>query len=191
MQNLWKIRKNAKSKLLFHQHTLEFTLDTFFHLLFNLPNPQFLHFPKNFPTTFQLIEITIWIFAPKMYVLIKSVQKMNFFAQCHWSLMKWIAQFSIWIFAFSRYEINTLNVYIWYYKVFFEFLGDLKNENSVLEWVLNSDNRELDDAIEAVNMKMLNKLLQSSPFMAVFFCKFYHQTLFSPSDLSTHTVDCL
>ena len=61
---------------------------------------------------------------------------------------------------------------------FLEFLGDLKNENSVLEWVLNSDNRELDDAIEAVNMKMLNKLLQSSPFMAVFFCKFYHQTLF-------------
>ena len=74
---------------------------------------------------------------------------------------------------------------------FLTFLGDLKNENSVLEWVLNSDNRELDDAIEAVNMKMLNKLLQSSPFMAVFFCKFYHQTLFS-SDLSTpHTVDCL
>ena len=63
---------------------------------------------------------------------------------------------------------------------FLEFLGDLKNENSVLEWVLNSDNRELDDAIEAVNMKMLNKLLQSSPFMAVFFCKFYHQTLFFP-----------
>ena len=54
-------------------------------------------------------------------------------------------------------------------------LGDLKNERSVLEWLLSSDNRELDDAIEAVNMKMLNKLLQSSPFMAVFFCKYSTQ----------------
>ena len=54
---------------------------------------------------------------------------------------------------------------------FLTFLGDLKNENSVLEWVLNSDNRELDDAIEAVNEKMLSKLLQSTPFMAVFFCE--------------------
>ena len=56
-------------------------------------------------------------------------------------------------------------------RSFFMILGDLKNEASVLEWLLSSDNRELDDAIEAVNMKMLNKLLQSSPFMAVFFCK--------------------
>jgi len=49
------------------------------------------------------------------------------------------------------------------------FDGDLKNEASVLEWLLSSDNRELDDAIEAVNEKMLSKLLQSTPFMAVFF----------------------
>ena len=62
-------------------------------------------------------------------------------------------------------------------RIIFAFSGDLKNEVSVLEWVLNSDNRELDDAIEAVNMKMLNKLLQSYPFMAVFFCKFYDPSL--------------
>ena len=55
---------------------------------------------------------------------------------------------------------------------FLLFLGDLKNEGSVLEWLLSSDNRELDDAIEAVNEKMLSKLLQTTPFMAVFFCKF-------------------
>ena len=54
---------------------------------------------------------------------------------------------------------------------FLLFLGDLKNEGSVLEWLLSSDNRELDDAIEAVNEKMLSKLLQTTPFMAVFFCK--------------------
>ena len=50
--------------------------------------------------------------------------------------------------------------------------GDLKNEKNVLEWLVSSDNRELDDAIEHVNMKMLKKLLQSTPLMAVFFCKF-------------------
>ena len=49
------------------------------------------------------------------------------------------------------------------------FDGDLKNEKSVLEWLVSSDNRELDDAIEHVNMKMLKKLLQSTPLMAVFF----------------------
>lgn len=54
---------------------------------------------------------------------------------------------------------------------YYFFAGDLKNEISVLSWLLSSDNRELDDAIEAVNMKMLNKLLQSTPLMAVFFCK--------------------
>ena len=67
-------------------------------------------------------------------------------------------------------------------------LGDLKNEASVLEWLLSSDNRELDDAIEALNMKMLNKLLQSSPFMAVFFCKFYrpiNKRLFSSNKINS------
>ena len=48
----------------------------------------------------------------------------------------------------------------------------MKNEASVLSWLVSSDNRELDDAIEHVNMKMLKKLLPSTPLMAVFFCKF-------------------
>jgi hypothetical protein len=48
----------------------------------------------------------------------------------------------------------------------------MKDEQSVLEWLLSDDNRELDDAIEAVNIKMLDKLLQSTPFIAVFFCKY-------------------
>ena len=41
----------------------------------------------------------------------------------------------------------------------------------MLEWLLDADNRELDDAIEAVNEKMLVKLLEKTQFMAVFFCK--------------------
>ena len=55
------------------------------------------------------------------------------------------------------------------------FPGDLKDEVSVLSWLLDDNNRELDDAIESVNFKMLEKLLDTSPFMAVFFCEFrYH-----------------
>ena len=49
--------------------------------------------------------------------------------------------------------------------------GDLRNENSVFEWLIDDDNRELDEQIESVNGNMLEKLLESSPFIAVFFCK--------------------
>lgn len=49
------------------------------------------------------------------------------------------------------------------------FEGDLKNEESVLDWLTDEENRELADEIEAVNFKMLQKLVDSSPFLAVFF----------------------
>lgn len=52
------------------------------------------------------------------------------------------------------------------------FEGDLQNEQSVLEWLTDDDNRELADEIEAVNERMLARLLNESPFLAVFFCKF-------------------
>jgi len=47
--------------------------------------------------------------------------------------------------------------------------GDLKNEDSVLEWLTDDENRELADEIEAVNSRMLERLLDESPFLAVFF----------------------
>ena len=50
-------------------------------------------------------------------------------------------------------------------------VGDLKNEDSVLEWLTEDDNRELADEIEAVNSRMLQRLLEESPFLAVYFCK--------------------
>ncbi len=50
--------------------------------------------------------------------------------------------------------------------------GDLKNEESVLEWLVDDDNRELEDEIEAVNYRMLDRLMETSPFLAVFFCEF-------------------
>lgn len=41
----------------------------------------------------------------------------------------------------------------------------------MLEWLKDDDNRDLDGEIEAVNGRMLRKLMDESPFMAVFFCK--------------------
>lgn len=42
----------------------------------------------------------------------------------------------------------------------------------MLEWLIDDDNRELADEIEAVNDRMLERLLEESPFLAVFFCEF-------------------
>lgn len=50
--------------------------------------------------------------------------------------------------------------------------GDLKNEDSVLEWLSDDDNRELADEIEAVNSRMLERLLDESPFLAVYYRKY-------------------
>jgi hypothetical protein len=47
--------------------------------------------------------------------------------------------------------------------------GDLRNEEQVLEWLIDDDNRELEDEIEHVNHRMLEKLIQESPFLVVYF----------------------
>lgn len=51
------------------------------------------------------------------------------------------------------------------------FEGDLQNEESILEWLIDDDNRELADEIESVNDRMLERLLVESPLLVVFFCK--------------------
>lgn len=52
------------------------------------------------------------------------------------------------------------------------FSGDLQNEESVLEWLIDDDNRELADEIEEVNSRMLERLLDESLLLAVFFCNY-------------------
>ena len=47
----------------------------------------------------------------------------------------------------------------------------MQNEESVLEWLIDDDNRELADEIEEVNERMLERLLDESSFLAVLFCK--------------------
>lgn len=77
----------------------------------------------------------------------------------------------------KRYGIKTFPALVYFRNgnpLLFE--GDLQNELSVLEWLIDDDNRELADEIESVNERMLARLLNESPFLAVFFCKYYcHQ----------------
>lgn len=74
----------------------------------------------------------------------------------------------------KRYSIKTFPALVYFRNgnpLIFE--GDLQNEQSVLEWLIDDDNRELADEIEEVNERMLERLMQESPLMCVFFCKFH------------------
>jgi len=70
----------------------------------------------------------------------------------------------------KRYGIRTFPALVYFRNgnpITFE--GDLKIESSVIEWLTDDENRELDDEIEKVNNRMLDKLLELSPLIAVFF----------------------
>ncbi|XP_043272030.1 uncharacterized protein [Venturia canescens] len=70
----------------------------------------------------------------------------------------------------KRYSIKTFPALVYFRNgnpLLFE--GDIQNEESVLEWLIDDDNRELADEIESVNDRMLERLLDESPFLAVFF----------------------
>ncbi|KAG1669120.1 putative protein disulfide-isomerase C1F5.02 [Nymphon striatum] len=77
----------------------------------------------------------------------------------------------------KRYGIKTFPALVYFRNgnplVFDDFvimlIGDLKNEDAVLEWLIDDDNRELADEIESVNSRMLVKLIEDSPFLAVLF----------------------
>ncbi|KAH0568207.1 hypothetical protein KQX54_019599 [Cotesia glomerata] len=70
----------------------------------------------------------------------------------------------------KRYSIRTFPALVYFRNgnpLLFE--GDLQSEESVLEWLIDDDNRELADEIESVNERMLERLFDESPFLAVFF----------------------
>ncbi|GFG32944.1 hypothetical protein Cfor_05504, partial [Coptotermes formosanus] len=70
----------------------------------------------------------------------------------------------------KRYSIKTFPALVYFRNgnpLLYE--GDLQNEQSVLEWLIDDDNRELADEIEAVNDRMLERLLEESLLLAVFF----------------------
>ncbi|KAL0833006.1 hypothetical protein ABMA28_001126 [Loxostege sticticalis] len=70
----------------------------------------------------------------------------------------------------KRYSIKTFPAMVYFRNgnpLLFE--GDLQNEESILEWLIDDDNRELADEIESVNDRMLERLLVESPLLVVFF----------------------
>ncbi|KAH8372057.1 hypothetical protein KR093_009842 [Drosophila rubida] len=72
----------------------------------------------------------------------------------------------------KRYSIKTFPALVYFRNgnpLLFE--GDLQNEQSVLEWLIDDDNRELADEIEEVNERMLDRLMAESTLLVVFFCK--------------------
>lgn len=78
----------------------------------------------------------------------------------------------------KRYSIKTFPALVYFRNgnpLLFE--GDMQNEQSVLEWLIDDDNRELADEIEEVNERMLERLLDESSLLVVFFCKYSSQSL--------------
>merc|ERR1712107_381669 len=70
----------------------------------------------------------------------------------------------------KRYGIRTFPALVYFRNENpLTFEGDLKIESSVFEWLTDDDNRELEDEIEEVNSRMLDKLLEASSLIAVFF----------------------
>ncbi|XP_058053282.1 uncharacterized protein LOC131205271 isoform X2 [Anopheles bellator] len=70
----------------------------------------------------------------------------------------------------KRYSIKTFPALVYFRNgnpLIFE--GDLQNEQSVLEWLVDDDNRELADEIEEVNERMLDRLMEQSPLLCVFY----------------------
>ncbi|XP_026322362.1 uncharacterized protein LOC113231978 isoform X3 [Hyposmocoma kahamanoa] len=70
----------------------------------------------------------------------------------------------------KRYSIKTFPAMVYFRNgnpLLFE--GDLQNEESILEWLIDDDNRELADEIESVNERMLERLLHESHLLVVFF----------------------
>ncbi|XP_055690225.1 uncharacterized protein LOC129793827 isoform X4 [Lutzomyia longipalpis] len=70
----------------------------------------------------------------------------------------------------KRYSIKTFPAMVYFRNgnpLIYE--GDLQNEESVLEWLIDDDNRELEDEIEEVNDRMLERLMEESSLLVVFF----------------------
>lgn len=72
------------------------------------------------------------------------------------------------------YFFYVINSFQKWEVLFLLWTGDLQNEESVLEWLIDDDNRELADEIEEVNSRMLERLLDESLFLAVFFCNSFN-----------------
>ena len=51
------------------------------------------------------------------------------------------------------------------------YLGNLKNEEEVLEWLISVESMDLPDRIEEVNAKILQNYIDEHDYVAVLFCE--------------------
>jgi len=61
----------------------------------------------------------------------------------------------------------------------FFILGDLMDEENVLDFLTSLEAMDLPDRIEEVNAKILSKIVEETDFVAVLFCKSFLVLLFS------------
>lgn len=74
------------------------------------------------------------------------------------------------ISIYRVWQMQSLDVFLF---LFLLILGDLFDEEEVLEWLTNPENMEMDDAIERVNKRMFERILAKSEYLTVFFCEFF------------------
>lgn len=60
------------------------------------------------------------------------------------------------------------------------YVGDLEDEDEVLSWLNEDSTLEIPGKIEEVNTKMLDKILNETEHVVVFFCKYTVICLFLP-----------
>lgn len=66
---------------------------------------------------------------------------------------------------FKTVELLNYNSCMWF------LLGDLMDEESVLEFLTSLEALDLPDRIEEVNSKILQKIIEDTDYVAVLFCE--------------------
>ena len=94
-------------------------------------------------------------------------------------------------YPFGHHRYSHLTIEVWLIACLcahrlhlFLLTGDLRNEDAVLEWLIDDDNRELQDEIEDVNGRMLDKLVENSPLLVVYFYDEFEQCMECPEVLA-------
>ena len=78
------------------------------------------------------------------------------------------------IYANKKFNIHKLPTLAFFRKrqQFLVYEGDLTYPDEVLQWLTSNDVFNIKDEIEEVNRKMLEKILNSNDFVAVYFCEY-------------------
>ena len=76
--------------------------------------------------------------------------------------------------TFLNYFFSTVALLL---LIFDLFKGDLTDEEAIMDFLASPEALELEDQIEEVNARQLEKLVKERPFVAVFFCKMFAKIL--------------